>query len=150
MARFHGAPYTAHRSWSTVSQPNGTYEIASTATYGNGESGTSAPITITVDNPPPIATVLVPADGATVSGTSQPISASTPPGLLDLTFEISGGTLTDQPVGISGPNSSDTTWTGQWNTTTVPDGTYTLQCVATYPPNGLSATGPGITITVAN
>jgi hypothetical protein len=40
-------------------------------------------------------------------------------------------------------------WVASWNTTTVPNGAYTLQSVASYA-GGVSATSPGIGITIAN
>jgi hypothetical protein len=42
-------------------------------------------------------------------------------------------------------------WLAQWNTTTIPDGTFTLQSVAYFPPPGVvSITSPAITITIGN
>ena len=40
-------------------------------------------------------------------------------------------------------------WLAAWNTTTVPNGTYTLQSVASYQ-GGVSGTSPGITVIVSN
>jgi hypothetical protein len=40
-------------------------------------------------------------------------------------------------------------WIAEWNTTTVPDGIYTLESVA-IDPYGESGTSPPITMTVAN
>jgi hypothetical protein len=40
-------------------------------------------------------------------------------------------------------------WVAEWNTTGVPNGTYTLQSVATET-GGTTATSPAITVTVAN
>jgi hypothetical protein len=60
---------------------------------------------------------------------------------------VSGGTVSDQVV------SRASRWIygrlGQWNTTSVPKGTYTLQSVASYP-KGVSDTSTGIMITVNN
>jgi hypothetical protein len=39
-------------------------------------------------------------------------------------------------------------WLAAWNTTNVPNGTYTLQSVASS--GGLTGTSPGITVTVVN
>ena len=40
-------------------------------------------------------------------------------------------------------------WLASWNTTSVANGTYTLQSVASYA-GGVSGTSPGITVTVSN
>jgi hypothetical protein len=49
------------------------------------------------------------------------------------------GTATATPYG----------WIATWNTTTVPNGNYTLQSVATDA-GGTTAMSPGITVTVSN
>ena len=58
--------------WDTTSVPNGTYTLQTVATDVDGASTTSAPITITVSNPRPATAVLIPSNGATLSGSSQP------------------------------------------------------------------------------
>jgi hypothetical protein len=40
-------------------------------------------------------------------------------------------------------------WLASWSSTSVPNGTYTLQSVASYQ-GGVSGTSPGITVSVAN
>ena len=40
-------------------------------------------------------------------------------------------------------------WLAVWNTTTVPNGTYTLQSVASYV-GGVSGTSAGISVTISN
>ena len=62
-------------------------------------------------------------------------------------FEVSGGSLSDHVVGTATLTLYG--WIAEWNTTTVADGTYTLNSVATEV-GGTTATSPGITITVAN
>jgi hypothetical protein len=63
-----------------------------------------------------------------------------------VSFEISGGTLSHQVVSASAPTIYG--WLGGWNTTTVPNGTYTLQSVGTV--SGGTVTSTPITITVSN
>jgi hypothetical protein len=134
-------------SWNTASVPNGTYALVSVATDTNGVSTTSTPITVTVNNPPPPTTaVLLPSNGATQSG-SEYLDASASANVTKVNFEVTGGALTDQV--ISGSTLTAYGWIGSWNTTSVPNGTYTLQSVASYA-SGESGTSPGITITVAN
>jgi uncharacterized protein YjbI with pentapeptide repeats len=141
-------------TWDTTAVPNGTYTLNSVATYLSGATGavplndTSAPITITVNNPPPTTRVGLPANGATVSG-SQFLDASASSGVTKVQYELSGGpsNLVDQI--ISGSTLTAYGWLGGWNTASVPNGTYTLNSVASYA-GGVTGTSPPITFTVAN
>ena len=54
-------------SWNTTTVPNGSYTLQSVASSG-GLTGTSPGITITVNNPPPTTNVVLPSNGATLSG----------------------------------------------------------------------------------
>ena len=132
--------------WNTTSVPNGTYTLHSVATYGNGPSGTSPGVTITVDNPPTTA-IILPANGAAQSGTAALLDALASSGVVGVSFEISGGTLSNDVIATATPTLYG--WVAQWNTAVVPNGTYTLHSVASYP-NGERGTSPGVTITVAH
>jgi len=96
-----------------------------------------------------VTTVLIPSNGATVSGATALLdaSASSAAGISTVTFEVSGGALSDQVVATATPTLYG--WLAEWNTTSVPNGTYTLQSVATFS-GGVSGTSTGITITVDN
>jgi hypothetical protein len=132
--------------WNTTTVPNGTYTLHSVATDPVAETAASAPITITVDNPPPTTTVLVPSAGATVSGTSAVLDASASSNVTSISFELTGGPDNGTQIATATPTIYG--WIGFWNTTSVPDGTYTLQSVASYA-GGVSGTSAPITITVA-
>lgn len=108
---------------------------------------TSAPITISVQNAPPVTTVLVPKSGADASGTSSVLDASASANVTKVTYELSGGALSDQLIAAGTPTSYG--WLAEWNTTSVSDGTYSLQSVASYS-GGLSGTSASVTITVDN
>jgi predicted acyl esterase len=97
----------------------------------------------------PITAVLTPSDGATVSGSSQVLdaTAASPAGMTSVSFEVSGGTLSDHVVSASTPTHSG--WRGWWDTTDVPNGTYTLQSVATDADSRTVSSAP-ITVTVEN
>jgi hypothetical protein len=133
--------------WNTTSVPNGTYALQSVASYSGGVSGTSAPITITVNNPPPTTAVLIPSNGASQSGTAALLDASASPHVTAVTYELTGGTLTNQVIATGTPTLYG--WLAHWDTTTVPNGTYTLQSVASYA-GGVSGTSAPITINVSN
>jgi len=62
-------------------------------------------------------------------------------------FRLTGGRLSDSLIATG--SKTEIGWVADWNTTSVPNGRYTLQSVA-YEAGGLSSTSPGVTITVAN
>ena len=140
-------PYGWIGSWNTTAVPNGTYTLQSVATYAGGVSGTSAPITVTVNNSPPTTSVLIPSAGATVSGGSATLDAGASANVASVSFELSGGAFNDQVIASSALTPYG--WIGPWNTTAVPNGTYTLQSVASYA-NGASGTSAAVTVTVNN
>jgi uncharacterized protein YjbI with pentapeptide repeats len=74
--------------------------------------------------------LLLPANGASLSGASVlDAEAADAPGVTSVVFELSGGSLTDQVVATG--TSTIYGWLAQWNSTTVPNGTYSLVSVAT-------------------
>lgn len=95
---------------------------------------------------PPNTTVLIPTNNATVSGTSQVLDAISSPGTTEVQYEITGGTLTDSVVATATPTYYG--WVALWNTTVVPNGTYSLQSVASS--EGVSGTSSSVTISVNN
>ncbi len=155
-----GGPFTGHvvatatltiygwvASWNTTTVPNGNYALQSVASYAfGGVSGTSQGIRITVNNTAPATSVLIPAAGTSLS-TSVLLDASATSGVTTVVFEISGGSLTNYVIGTG--SSTLYGWLAFWNTASVPDGTYSLQSVASYP-GGVSGTSAPVSITVAN
>jgi Bacterial Ig domain/Bacterial Ig-like domain (group 3) len=133
-------------AWNTTGVANGTYTLQSVATYSGGVSGTSAPVTITVDNPPPTTTVGLPSNNATVTGL-QYLDSSASSGVTQVQYDLTGGTLNDSVIATGTPTIVG--WLTQWDSTTVPNGTYQLNSVASYP-GGVSGTSSPITITVSN
>lgn len=61
-------------------------------------------------------------------------------------FVVSGGSLSDQVVGTGTPTLYG--WLAEWDTTTVPNGTYSLQSVAQE--DVTTVMSPPITLTVQN
>jgi len=107
-------------------------------------SATSDPATITVTAP--TTTVVLPANNATLSG-NQYLDATTSPGVTKVQYEVTGGSLTNAVIATATPTIYG--WVAAWNTTTVSDGSYTLQSVASYA-GGVSGTSAPITISVTN
>lgn len=95
--------------------------------------------------------MLIPSGGATVAGTSQALdaTASSEAGIASVAFELSGGApkLSNQVIGTATPTIYG--YILLWNTTSVPNGTYNLQSVAT---DTVAETAPSapISITVDN
>ena len=133
--------------WNTTTVPNGTYDLQSVASYAGGVSGTSPGVTITVNNPPPTTSVLIPSNGASQSGTAALLDASASPNVTAVTFELNGNGFTDQVIAMG--TFSIWGWYAKWNTTTVPNGTYDLSSVASYA-GGVSTTSSPISLTVSN
>jgi Bacterial Ig domain len=100
-----------------------------------------------VNNPPPTTTVVVPSGGSTVKGNAVSLDASALSGVSQVRYELTGGLLTDSVIATATPTYYG--WLAQWNSQGVPDGTYTLQSVASYA-GGVSGESPGVTVTVAN
>jgi hypothetical protein len=107
-------------------------------------SATSGAATITVT--PPTTNVVLPSNAATVSGT-QYLDATASAGVTRVQYELTGGSLSDAVIATGIPTIYG--WLASWNTTTVPNGSYTLQSVASYA-GGVSAASTPITISVTN
>jgi hypothetical protein len=132
--------------WNTTTVPNGTYALQSVATEDSNTKA-STPVSITVNNPTPNSSVLIPSTGASVSGTSSVLDASASPSYATVTFELSGGTLSNEVIATAAPTYYG--WLAKWNTTTVPNGTYSLVSVAAYP-NGVNTPSAPVSISVDN
>jgi hypothetical protein len=104
-----------------------------------------------VDNTPPATAVIIPSNNATVSGTSATLdataSASYGVGISKVQFVLTGGSYNKTVIGTAGLTLYGYLY--GWNTTSVPDGTYTLQSLATDGA-GNTTYSAGITIKVGN
>ena len=99
----------------------------------------------------PTTAVVVPATGASVSGTNVGLDASATAAsgatIAKVQFELTGGTLTKSVIATAAPTIYG--YVATWNSTGVPSGTYTLSSVATDS-LGSSTTSTGVSITVDN
>ena len=96
--------------------------------------------------PPPTTTVGIPSNNATVTGL-QYLDSSASPGVTQVQYELTGGTLNHKVIATGTPTTVG--WLTRWDSTTVPNGVYTLQSVASYG-GEVSGTSAPITITVSN
>jgi hypothetical protein len=134
--------------WSSTNVPNGTYTLQSVAYDSGGLSTYSAGVTVTVDNPLPTTSVLVPSAGANLSGNQWlDAGASGNVAVKKVEFHITGGALND--VLVATGTLTYYGWIAGWDTTTVPNGSYTLQSVA-YDASGNVGRSAGVTIIIAN
>jgi hypothetical protein len=109
-------------SWNTTTVPNGSYSLVSEA-VGAGGTTFSSGVSITVAKTP-TTSVLIPSKGATLSGsTTLDASASNATTVKFLLFGGSYG-YSGHLVGTAALTYYG--WVYSWNTTTVPNGSYTL------------------------
>jgi len=135
--------------WNTTSVPNGTYTLQSLVTDVAGNYEYSTGVSVTVANPTPTTAVLIPSGGASVSGTSSLLDASASATVTYVAFELSGGTINGEQL-IATATPTYYGWLAEWNTTSVPNGTYKIQSVASYSRYFSGGTSAPVTITVAN
>jgi hypothetical protein len=90
--------------------------------------------------------MLIPTNGTSVSGTTL-LDADAQGPATNVVFPLSGGTLS-KPV-IANATNSPYGWIANWDSTTIPDGNYTMSARAT---NGFgnTADSAGFAVTVAN
>ena len=132
-------------SWNTTTVPDGSYVLLSEA-FNSAGSTFSSGVGVTVNNPPPSTTVGLPAPGATISG-SQWLDASSSAGVTKVVYKLTSGTLNQTIIATATPTLVG--WLADFNSASVPNGTYTLQSAASYP-GGVTGISPGIPITIAN
>jgi hypothetical protein len=121
--------------------------IANGMLYGSGFTSSNNWFVFADDLPPPSTNVSVPSNNTAVSGTGVVLDATASPGVTQVQFELTGGTLSDAVIATATPTLYG--WIASWNSTTVTDGVYTLSSVASYS-GVVSGTSPGVTITVSN
>ena len=92
--------------------------------------------------PPPTTTIIKPSNGSTVSG-SQGFDALASSGVTQVQYRTDR--REPQPHCIATGTATIYGWTSTWNTTTVPNGVYALQSVASY---GGEVTGTSVPITL--
>ncbi|MBS2537090.1 hypothetical protein KGQ20_30470 [Catenulispora sp. NF23] len=134
-----GTPGTPHHTWSfdPKSLPSGAYQVIASATL-NGQIGSSAPYTITINNVAPPAAPTMTNSGAILHDTTA--LTATAPGASSVTYAVDGKAV---GTSTSGPDFSL-----EWDSTQVGDGPHTI--TATAYNSGGSASSQGVTYSVEN
>jgi len=138
-------------NWDTTQVANGGHKVYVQATDSDGTTTKSISVTVsnTATDAPTVA-ITSPANGATVSGTPVTINADISSGsasytITDVVYAIDNGTQ----VAMSGPvGETSGTWTANWDTTVIPDGSHTISVTATN--SAGKTTTSTITVTVSN
>jgi virginiamycin B lyase len=132
-------------SWNTATVPNGSYTLVSEA-IGAGGTTFSSGTSITVSNPP-TTSVLIPSNGATLSGSTYLDSSAT--NATSVEFRLFGGVYGYNAPVLCTAALTYYGWLCSWDTTTVPNGSYVLVSEA-FGSGGGSAFSSGVNITVKN
>lgn len=138
------APYTI--TWNSTGVSNGTHGLTAIARDAAGNTRTSAVVTIATDNfvdvTPPNVSVTAPANGSSVQGTvTVAAAASDDVGVVSVQFLVNGANL--------GGLDPAAPYSTSWNTTLVPNGTYSLTAVARDGADNVK-TADAVTVTVNN
>jgi lysophospholipase L1-like esterase len=132
----------------TTTVANGSYTLQSVATDTAGTSGYSTGVQVRVDNPPPTTSVLVPSGGTILSGNAVlDATAADVGGVAGVKFTLTGGSLDQTVVGTAVRTIYG--YVLILNTTTVANGSYTLQSAASDTA-GNTGYSPGVPVTINN
>jgi YD repeat-containing protein len=121
------APYSV--SWNSTTTTNGAHSLTAIARDAAGNRTTSAAVSVTVSNAPPVDTtpptvsITAPANGTTVLGT-VPVSATAADnvGVVGVQFQLDGANL--------GAEDTTSPYSTSWNTTTATNASHTLSAIA--------------------
>ena len=130
--------------WNTTTVPDGSYGLVSEAS-GPGGTAYSSGVGITVDNPPPTTSILVPSNGASLSGTAATLDAGAS-NATSVKFVLFGGSYGYAAPVVCTARPTYYGWLCSWNTTTVPNGSYGLVSEASGPGGTAYSSGVGITV----
>ncbi|MCZ6681328.1 MAG: Ig-like domain-containing protein, partial [Candidatus Poribacteria bacterium] len=134
-------------SWDTTAVADSPYTVSAQATDTAGQTESNS-VDVTVNNAIPVVAIVNPPGGADVSNTVtieiDATDASTPVGELTVEYAIDGG-----PWQATGYNASSGQYEANWDTTTVANGTRTLDARATAD-DGDIGTAAQISVNVSN
>ena len=100
--------------WNSTDVANGTDTLRSVVTDADGTSSTSAPITVTIDNPLASTSVIIPSTGATQSGTAALLAASASGNSYYSTSVYEPRSMVGWPIGTPKPCTMAPTRSKVW------------------------------------
>jgi hypothetical protein len=124
--------------------------IAGSVLYAYAPTAGSPTLTgFSLERIAPTTSIAEPTNNAMVSGTTTlAADASDDVSVSKIEFHLTGGNYNDTLIGTATPYAC-CGWVYNWNTASVPNGTYTLNSVA-YDPAGNVGPSANVTITVRN
>lgn len=140
-AEVTAAPYAL--DWDTTAAADGSHTLAAVARDTAGNTTTSAGVSVTVDNLPPVVALTAPAAGDTVAGNNVSVTATATDlvGVAGVQFQLDGVNLgvedTTAPYGVT------------WDSTAAAQGAHTLVAVARDGAGHTTASDP-VSVTVDN
>jgi hypothetical protein len=142
-----GSPRICQPLWNTASQ-DGTQTSSPVISNGAVYVGSGTLKAYGLETVPPTTSILIPSNGATLSGTAiLDASAADNVKVSRVEFRLTGGDFNNALIGVA--TSTYYGWIAQWETTSVPNGAYTLNSVAFDPANN-SGRSADVSITVQN
>jgi hypothetical protein len=131
-------------NWNTTAVAAGSHVLTTVATDSSGNQTTSAPVTVTLGNAPPVVSITGPADGTAVTGTVPITATATDDGTIaSVRFFLDGVSLGSKTAPTPAGSS---TYQWNWNTTGLADGAHVLTAVATDN-SGNTTTSAAVTVT---
>jgi hypothetical protein len=130
-------------AWNSTTVPNGTYTVVSYAS-GPGGSMASSGVGIKVNNPVPTTSVLVPSKGTSLSGST--ILDASASNATSVSFVLFGGSYGYNGQLLGTATLTPYGWIYTWNSTSVPNGSYTLCSLAANSLVHTFSSGVGVTV----
>jgi uncharacterized protein YjbI with pentapeptide repeats len=131
-------------TWNTTTVPNGTYSVIADASYPNGQNDFSLPVSITVKNPLPTTSILIPSKATTLSGSTYLDAAAS--NATSVGFLLFGGSYGFAAPVICTATATQNGWLCAWNSATVPNGSYVLVSYASNSAGSVASSGVSVTI----
>src|SRR4030095_8095902 len=120
------APYSV--TWNSTGTSNGSHTLTALARDAPGNTNTSTPVSVTVNNPadtnPPTVSITAPVSGATVSGLAVTVSATASDDVIvaGVQFKLDGANL--------GAEDTSAPYSAIWNSMNSSNGSHALTAIA--------------------
>jgi hypothetical protein len=131
--------------WNSTQVPNGSYAFTADCDFDQCPGAGAGATPFNVNNPAPSTTVIIPSTGATLSGTTATLDASAS-NATSVKFLLFGGSFGYNAPVICTATATIYGWLCAWNTTSVPNSSYTLVSEASGPGGSTYSSGVGFTV----